>query len=59
MQIPTARYWIVLGKPCGRIGRRIGGQKEIGTLQEDQENQLTWILWALRDKITNKRANMG
>jgi len=39
----------------GRIGgRRIVDPKGIGTLQEDQQSQLTWTLGALRDGTTNK-----
>jgi hypothetical protein len=38
-----------LGDSYGRIGGRIVALKGIGTLQEDQQSQVTWILEVLRD----------
>jgi hypothetical protein len=38
-----------LGDSYGRIGGRIVATKEIGTPHEGQQNQLTWILGALKD----------
>ena len=32
-----------------RLGGRIPGLKEIGTPEEDQQNQITWTLRVLRD----------
>jgi hypothetical protein len=43
----------------GRIGRRIAAPKEIANPQEDQQNQLNWMLGALRDWTTNQRKCMG
>jgi len=47
------------GNSYGRIGGRIGIAKGIGTPQEDQEYQLTWMLGALRERITNQRTYAG
>ena len=33
----------------GRLGGRIPGLKEVGTPEDDQQNQITWTLRALRD----------
>jgi hypothetical protein len=38
-----------LGDSYGRIGGRIAAPKGIGTLQEEQQNLLTWTLRVLRD----------
>jgi hypothetical protein len=40
-------------------GRKDYGHKKIGTTQEDQQSQLTWILGTLRDSTTNQRTSMG
>ena len=38
-----------LGDSYRRIRGRIGGLKGMGTPQEDQQSQLTWMLAFLRD----------
>jgi hypothetical protein len=48
MQTPTDKQWMELGDCYGRIGGRIVAPKGIGTPQEDQQNQITWTLGALR-----------
>jgi hypothetical protein len=47
MQTPTAKQQMQLRDSYGRMGKKF--RKEIGTLQEDQQSQLTWTLGALRD----------
>jgi hypothetical protein len=39
---------VELGDYYGRIGGRIAAPKGIETLWEDQQNQLTWTLGALK-----------
>jgi hypothetical protein len=41
------------------LGEGLQAPKGIGTPQEDQQSQLTWILGALRDWATNQRAHTG
>ena len=40
----TAKHWMELEDSYGRVGGRTEGPKQIGTLQEDQQSQLTWTL---------------
>ena len=42
---PTAKQWIEVGNSYERIGGRTMTLRQIGTLQEDQQHQLTWTLW--------------
>lgn len=53
MQRPIQR--MELGSAYGRIGRRPGDLRWVGTPQEDQHSQLTWTLAVLRDWRTNKK----
>ena len=48
MQTSTTKQWMELGDSYRRIGGRIAAPKGIRTPQEDQQNQLTWTLGALR-----------
>ena len=54
MQTPPARQWVELGNFSGRIA-----PKGIGIPPEDQQNQLTWSLGALRYWTTNHRIYTG
>ena len=41
---PQPNSVLELEDSYGKIGERIAAQSEIGTPQEDQQNQLTWTL---------------
>lgn len=43
----------------GRPEGGIPGLKEIGTPEDNQQNQIAWTLGALRDGTTNQRTHMG
>ena len=49
MQTPTAQQWMELGDITEKQEEGLLVLKGIGTPQEDQQNQLTWTLAALRD----------
>ena len=43
MEIPTAKHWMVLGLLWKSWGERLKALKGKGTLQKDQQSQLTWM----------------
>jgi hypothetical protein len=49
MQRPIAKHWVEFSDSSRRIGGKIVAPKAIGTPQEDQQNQLTWTLGALKE----------
>jgi hypothetical protein len=44
MKIPTAKHWTDIRVSYGRVGEIFKALKVIGTMQEDQQSQLTWTL---------------
>lgn len=58
MQILKAKQWMEIGNMYGWRIQRIVSPKWIGTLEEEQQNQLNWTLGALRHSITNQRTFM-
>jgi hypothetical protein len=59
IQTPTAKQWMELGDSYGWTGGRTAGLKGVGTPQEEQQSQLTWILGALRVWTTTQRTYTG